>query len=80
MPKPKRLSGRQAIRILEGFGFKQVSQKGSHVKLKRYIEGKSQTLTIPDHKELDTGTLRAILHQASQFIDPDSLKKEMYTE
>jgi predicted RNA binding protein YcfA (HicA-like mRNA interferase family) len=80
MPKPKRLSGRQVIRILEGFGFNQVSQKGSHVKLKRIIEGKSQTLTVPDHKELDTGTIRAIFHQASQFINPEALKKEMYSE
>ncbi len=80
MPKPKRLSGRQLIKILEGFGFNQVSQKGSHVKLKRYIEGRSQTLTVPDHMELDTGTLRAIFHQASRFIDPDALKKELYSE
>lgn len=54
MPGLKRLSGREVIKILGRFGFQQVSQKGSHVKLKRYGEGYSQTLTIPDHKELDT--------------------------
>lgn len=79
MPGLKRLSGREVIKILKRFGFKPVSQKGSHVKLKRYVELSAQTLTIPDHKELDTGTLRAIVYQASQYIDPDILKKEFYS-
>jgi len=48
-------------------------------KLKRYIEVKSQTLTIPNYKELDTGTLRAIFYQTSQYINPELLKKEIYT-
>lgn len=80
MPGLKRLSGSQVIAILVKSGFQVVSQKGSHVKLKRYIEGKPQTLTIPNHKEIDTGTLRAIFNQASQFIDTDQLKREFYTK
>jgi len=80
MPGLKRLSGSQVIAILAKSGFQVVSQKGSHVKLKRYINEKSQTLTIPNHKEIDTGTLRAIFNQASQFIDSEQLKGEFYTE
>ena len=80
MPGLKRLSGLQVIAIFTRTGFKIISQKGSHVKLKRYINEKSQTLTIPNHKEIDTGTLRAIFNQASQFIDADQLKREFYTE
>jgi predicted RNA binding protein YcfA (HicA-like mRNA interferase family) len=80
MPKLKRLSGTQVIKVFEGFGFNVVSQKGSHIKLKRIIEGKSQTHTIPNHRELDTGTLRAIVHQASQYIDINLLKNKFYSD
>ena len=80
MPKLKRLSGSEVVKIFGTFGFNVISQKGSHIKLKRFIDGKSQTLTIPNHRELDTGTLRAIVHQASVYIDPNLLKKEFYTD
>jgi len=80
MPGLKRLSGIQLIAIFAKFGFQVISQKGSHVKLKRFSDGKSQTLTIPNHKEIDTGTLRAIFNQASQFIDSEQLRNFFYTE
>ena len=48
--------------------------------MKRYVEGSAQTLTVPDHRELDTGTLRAIVNQASRYIDPELLKKEFYSQ
>jgi hypothetical protein len=31
------------------------------------------------HDELDIGTLRAIMRQASRFIPEDKLKKEFYS-
>ncbi len=30
--------------------------------------GDRETLTVPDHRELDTGTCRAILRQATRYI------------
>lgn len=33
MPKLRRLAGGEVVTILHGFGFQQVSQRGSHVKL-----------------------------------------------
>ncbi len=80
MPKLKRLSGSDVIKIFKRFGFDEVSQKGSHVKLKRINDGISQTLTILNHKEIDTGTLRAIINQASRYIELESLKKEFYSD
>ena len=53
MPKLKVLSSKDVIKIIESFDFEVVSQKGSHVKLRRILKGTKQTLTIPDHKELD---------------------------
>jgi hypothetical protein len=30
--------------------------------------GDRETLTVPDHHELDTGTCRAILRQATRYV------------
>lgn len=80
MPKLRRLSGSDVIRILEHFGFVVLAQRGSHVKLQRLgSQGQKQTLTVPRHSELDTGTLRAILRQASQYIPEEELRKHFYT-
>ena len=79
-PKLKRLSGKEVISILSKFGFSVHSQRGIHVKLRRIpSSGETQSLTIVMHDELDVGTLRAILRQASRFISEDQLKKEFYS-
>lgn len=79
MPKLKRLSGAEVIAILETFGFQVHSQKGSHIKLRRVREVGNETLIVPNHKQLDTGTCRAILRQASQYIPEKELTPYFYT-
>ncbi len=76
--KLRRMSGNEVVRILGEFGFRVHSQRGSHVKLVRVVEGTKQSITIPLHKELDIGTLRAIIRQASRFVQFDSLQKEFW--
>ncbi len=68
MPKLKLLSGAEVIAILEQFGFQIYSQRGSHVKLRRVSEMGKETLTVPNHRQLDTGTCRAIYRQACRYI------------
>lgn len=66
MPKRKSLSGRDVLKIFALFGFEQIAQRGSHVKLGRVVAGSRQTLTIPLHAELDKGTLGANCRQAQR--------------
>lgn len=81
MPKLRRLSGVEVIHILEGLGFVVHAQVGSHVKLRRISpSGETQTLTVPRHRELDTGTLRAIVRQAGRYISDDELRSYFYTD
>jgi predicted RNA binding protein YcfA (HicA-like mRNA interferase family) len=75
----KKLSDDAVIRIFLLAGFVVHSQKGSHVKLRRIAGGEAQTLTIPRHRELDTGTLRAIVRQAGRFL-PDAWLKDHFFE
>ncbi|MCF6153872.1 MAG: type II toxin-antitoxin system HicA family toxin [Candidatus Brocadia sp.] len=80
-PKLKRLSGKEIISTLNKFGFVIFTQRGSHIKLKRIgSAGDKQTLTIPSHDELDVGTLRAIVRQASRYIPEEQLKPYFYSK
>lgn len=42
MPKLRRLAGRDLLTIFQGFGFQQVSQRGSYMKLAREVAGTRQ--------------------------------------
>lgn len=62
-----RISGRACAQTLAAAGFVLIRQHGSHLILRRqepFIQ-----LVVPDHHELDRGTLRAIIRQAGMTID-----------
>ncbi len=70
MSKLPVISGRDLVRALRNVGFELDRQKGSHMILFR--REPSTTLSVPDHHELDRGTLRALLRQAG--IAPKELR------
>ena len=61
-PKPPLLSGREVIKAFEKLGYRRISQRGSHIKIRN--ESTQITLIIPDHKEVDRWTLKGILKDA----------------
>jgi predicted RNA binding protein YcfA (HicA-like mRNA interferase family) len=69
--KLPRLSGRECAKALEKVGFKVKRWHGSHMILRR--DDPFAQLVVPDHKELDTGTLCAILRQAG--LSPEEFSK-----
>jgi predicted RNA binding protein YcfA (HicA-like mRNA interferase family) len=54
---------------LEAAGFREASQKGSHVKFVRRIGEIVDTAIVPRKSEIPVGTLRSILNQA--HLDPN---------
>jgi predicted RNA binding protein YcfA (HicA-like mRNA interferase family) len=81
MPRLRRLSARQILRILHGFGFSVASIRGSSAKLKREPEGRSpQVLTVPLHRDLAPGTIQAIFRQALRFIREEELRPHFFGE
>lgn len=61
----KPLSGKQVVKVLcREFGFYFVSQKGSHVKLRKRDMEKEITTVVPLHKELAPGTIKGVLKLA----------------
>lgn len=67
MNKLPRISGRDTVRALEKIGFYVKRQHGSHIILRR--DNPFCQTVVPDHKELDRGTLRAILRQTGISTD-----------
>jgi predicted RNA binding protein YcfA (HicA-like mRNA interferase family) len=81
MPKLRTLSGKDLLRIFAEFEFRQFSQRGSHIKLRRTLaSGIHQTLTIAQHSEVDRGTLHAIYRQALRFVSEPELRPHFYTD
>lgn len=67
MSKLPVISGRLCIKTLKKAGFIELRQKGSHVSLVR--DDPFAQVVVPDHRELDRGTLRAIIRQAGLDVD-----------
>ena len=62
------VSGRELVRALEEVGYVVDRQKGSHIVL-RHTEPPFRRVTVPDHKEVAKGTLRAILRHVGLTAD-----------
>lgn len=69
MTKLPILEGKEIIKVLAKIGYRQVRQKGSHIRL-QCIGRKS--VTVPDHN-VGRGLLRKILRDAN--LSPDEFSK-----
>ncbi len=67
MPRLPRISGREAVAAFQRAGFEARRQRGSHVVLTR--PGFPATLSVPDHDELQMGTLRALIRKAGLTVE-----------
>jgi len=67
MPKLPAISGSDAVTAFGRAGWTLARQRGSHMILIR--PGSLASLSIPDHKELAKGTLRALIRAADLTLD-----------
>lgn len=61
------VSGSDCIKALRRIGFEVARQRGSHIVIVR-VSPPAQ-ITIPNHRELDRGTLRAIIRQTGLTVE-----------
>ena len=59
------VSGVEVVKALVTAGFVEVSQRGSHRKLRH----SNATVIVPMHKELAAGTLRSIIRQSGMSVE-----------
>jgi predicted RNA binding protein YcfA (HicA-like mRNA interferase family) len=67
MPALPVISGRQAVAAFGKAGWNIVRQRGSHIVLNK--PGAVSNLSVPDHRELDRGTLRKLIRLAGLTVD-----------
>ena len=81
MPRLRRLSSRDVLRILHRFGFEVSAQRGSHAKLVRISPGGlRQVLILPLHRSLAVGTLHAIYRQAARLVPSADLRRAFFVD
>ena len=81
MPRLRRLSSGDVLRIFHRMGFEVAGQRGSHAKLVRVSpSGERQVLIVPLHRSLATGTLHAIYRQASRLLPSVNLRRAFFTD
>lgn len=76
MMRLPQVSGKDVQKALIRAGYYPVSQKGSHLKLRR--DNPRRTIIVPNHKDLKKGTLRGIITDAGLSVEEFSrlLKKK----
>jgi predicted RNA binding protein YcfA (HicA-like mRNA interferase family) len=68
MPKLPIISGLECVKALSKLGYQIDHQTGSHLIL-RNKEEPHRRLTVPNHRELAKGTLRAIIKQSGLTVE-----------
>jgi predicted RNA binding protein YcfA (HicA-like mRNA interferase family) len=61
------VSGRECVKALQKVGFRVVRQTGSHIIMRR--DNPYAQVTIPNHREIDKGTLKNILKDAGLTVE-----------
>ena len=67
MKQLPRISGQECVKALGKADFYFKRQHGSHIILRR--DNPFAQLVVPNHRELDKGTLRAIIRQADLSVE-----------
>ena len=65
MPKLPQISGKIVIKLLHSLGYETLSQRGSHVKIRKLTTIGEHTVIVPLHKVVAKGTLNDILSKVS---------------
>jgi len=67
MSRLTNISGKEAARAFRKAGWTPIGQVGSHLVMVR--PGTRVNLSVPQHKELSVGTLRALIRCAGMTVD-----------
>lgn len=62
------VSGSEAVRAFQKVGYEFDVQHGSHIVL-RHASPPHRRISIPNHKELAKGTLRALIRETGLTVD-----------
>lgn len=64
MPRLRVFSADQVCRILQDHGFRKTRQSDSHIVMKRSTNLGERLAIVPNHTEIQRGTLKSIIDQS----------------
>lgn len=67
MGRLNNISGKNAVKAFQKAGWKIAGQVGSHIVMTK--ENEKANLSIPQHKELSVGTLRALIRNSGMTVE-----------
>jgi predicted RNA binding protein YcfA (HicA-like mRNA interferase family) len=62
------VSGAEVVKAFRKLGFEVDEQEGSHI-IVRHLQPPHRRLSVPNHREIAKGTLRALLRQAGITVE-----------
>lgn len=80
MKLPRDLSGEEFVRLLRQYGYQEIRQSGSHIRVRSTFRGSEHQVTIPAHSPLKVGTLSGILLEIATYIQmsKEALAQELF--
>jgi predicted RNA binding protein YcfA (HicA-like mRNA interferase family) len=77
---PRDLSGTELAKLLRRYGYEEIRQSGSHIRVRSILRGTEHQVTIPAHSPLKVGTLSGILLEIATYLEisKDALARELF--
>jgi len=64
---PRDLSGAEFARLLRRYGYQEIRQSGSHIRVRSTFKGSEHQVTLPARSPLKVGTLSGILLEIAAY-------------
>jgi predicted RNA binding protein YcfA (HicA-like mRNA interferase family) len=77
---PRDLPGADFARLLRRYGYEQIRQSGSHIRVRSTFKDTEHQITIPAHSALKVGTLSSILLEIATYLEisKEVLARELF--
>jgi predicted RNA binding protein YcfA (HicA-like mRNA interferase family) len=66
---PRDLSGAELAKLRLRYGYEEIRQSGSHIRVRSKFRGAEHQVTIPAHSPLKVGTLSGILLEIATYLE-----------
>jgi predicted RNA binding protein YcfA (HicA-like mRNA interferase family) len=77
---PRDLCGAELARLLRRYGYEEIRQTGSHIRVRSASNGSEHQVTIPAHSPMKVATLSGILLEIATYLEiaKDVLARESF--
>ncbi len=81
MSSPQDISGDGLATLLRRrYGYQQIRQRSSHMRLASTVRGMDHRITVPRHRQVSIGTLNGIINDVAEYLGmtPAAVRRELF--